>query len=597
EFQTLLKRLEIKEEKPLKVKEPVSLKIVKIQSEQELNNWVDKIIKKGEVGISIQTEGGILDGGVLSLTIGLSENEIGFVPLDGFNKAFFTPTLNQLLTSKDVIKIIYDLKNIYHFLSNSDIELTPPFFDVLLASYLLHPDRGKYSFNSLIEFYSGLEINKTEKEEKHDLSCSLLFPLYSYLNKELKKGNLMDVFKQIEIPLSPILAKMEKRGVRINPEIFFSLSKEIEKLLQKVEEDIYGLAGTEFNINSPQQVSKVLFEKLKLETGKKRKKAYATDFSALIKIASSHPIIDKILTFRELSKLKTTYLDVLPGLVNKKTGRIHTDFKITGTATGRLSSVNPNLQNIPVRGRWANRIREGFIPEEGNILISCDYSQIDLRVLAHLSGDKNLLDAFQNNLDIHVATASEVFSAKKDKVDQKMRRAAKAVNFGIVYGISPFGLAEQLKIEQDEAKEYIEKYFKRYPEVKEYIKNIIAEGYQNGFVSTLFGRRRYLPQLKSANEKIKNFGERLAVNSPIQGTSADLIKMAMIEIFKKFKKEMLKAEMILQVHDELIFESPLEEKKKVIKITKEVMEKIYPLKSGLSVSVSSGNNWAELSKK
>jgi DNA polymerase-1 len=363
--------------------------------------------------------------------------------------------------------------------------------------------------------------------------------------------------------------------------------------IESIRKRIYFFAGEEFNINSPKQLGAILFRSLGLSPTKRTKTGFSTGMEVLEELAETHELPREVLNYRSLTKLKTTYLDVLPTLVNPKTGRVHTSFNQTVTATGRLSSSDPNLQNIPVRGEWGKRIRQAFIAEPGNLLISADYSQVELRILAHLSNDEGLIDAFRRDLDIHTRTSSELYGVSPDKVTPEMRRTAKTVNFGVIYGISPFGLSEALNIGREDAKKYIGQYFERHPGVKKYMERTVREAGEKGYVTTLLGRKRPIPELRSHNRNIRQQGERLAVNSPVQGTAADIIKIAMIKIRERLRRESLKAEMVLQVHDELLFELPESEAEGVRRIVKEEMEGALALCVPLKVEIGRGKNWAE----
>jgi DNA polymerase-1 len=371
----------------------------------------------------------------------------------------------------------------------------------------------------------------------------------------------------------------------------------MEKKLGKLTKKIYEIAGGEFNINSPKQLSEVLFEKLKLPVVKRTKTGVSTDEEVLTKLASKHPLPESLLEYRELSKLKSTYVDTLPSLVNAKTGKVHTSFNQAVTQTGRLSSSDPNLQNIPIKTEEGRRIRKAFVPSgKGNILISADYSQIELRIVAHLSGDKHLIKAFKEGLDIHTFTASLVFGVAEKEVTPEMRNMAKTVNFGIIYGMSPYGLSQSLKIEVDKAKEFIDSYFERYPDVKIYLEGLIEAARENGFVTTLLGRRRYIPEINSQDIRIRQFAERTAINAPIQGSAADIIKVAMIAIQEKIEKKHLKSRMILQVHDELVFDAVKAEEKEMIVIVKEGMENVIKLKVPVEAHLEAGSNWLDMEK-
>jgi DNA polymerase-1 len=386
---------------------------------------------------------------------------------------------------------------------------------------------------------------------------------------------------------------VEESGVRINKERLEELSKELDRELEIIESRIYTIAGESFNINSPQQLQKILFEKIGLKPLKKTKTGYSTGMDVLEELSKTHELPMEILNYRTLYKLKTTYVDALPKLIDKKTGRIHTSFNQTVTATGRLSSSEPNLQNIPIRGEWGTKIREVFIADKGCVLISADYSQVELRILAHISGDEGLIDAFNRDIDIHTRTAAELFNIPKESVTEEMRRIAKTVNFGVVYGISPFGLSEALNITPKEAATYIEQYFKKHEGVKNYMDDAVKMARENGYVKTLMGRKRPIPEINSHNTNIRQQAERLAINTPIQGTAADLIKIAMINIWQRLKERDLKTRMILQIHDELLFEVPETELETAKKLITHEMENALSLLVPLKVDMGWGKNWAK----
>jgi DNA polymerase-1 len=371
----------------------------------------------------------------------------------------------------------------------------------------------------------------------------------------------------------------------------------MEKNLEKLTDKIYDLAGHEFNINSPKQLSEVLFERLKLPVIKKTKTGISTDEEVLKKLASKHKLPQTLLEYREFSKLKSTYVDALPGMINPKTGRLHTSFNQTVTATGRLSSSDPNLQNIPIKTEEGRKIRRAFIPyEKGDLILSADYSQIELRILAHLSGDKALIKAFKDGLDIHNYTAALVFGVAEKDVTAEMRGMAKTVNFGIIYGMSPYGLSQSLNIEVDKAKEFIDSYFERYPSVKGYLEEVLESARKDGFVSTILGRRRYIPEITSSDQRLRGFAERTAINAPVQGSAADVIKVAMIAIHEELKTKEMESRMILQVHDELVFNVPKKELKAVAKIVKDRMENVIKLKVPVEAHIEAGKNWLELER-
>ncbi len=607
EFHTLLKRLleqESEETKEVK-KEKISLRVVdfkaeKIDSQKALQKILTKLDKENEIGLEIiedKEEG--LKGIILvfndgSLYYATFEDESRLFSLDEeISKFSVLEGLRTYLESDALLKIVYDGKSKILSFKNEGINLRVLSFDVMIAAYLLNPSKSSYPFEGIIKEFLSYEIEKKEVCRGVCEKAYTLFPLRDILKKTLKEKELFNLFKEIEMPLVSVLSKMEFEGVGLNVDILNELSLQVEKDIERLKKEIWNLAEEEFNINSPQQLASILFEKLKLKCDKKTKRGYSTDYSVLIKLVGVHPIIEKILNYRELVKLKSTYLDVLPRLVNLKTGRLHTFFNQTGTTTGRLSSSNPNLQNIPVRTELGQKIREAFVPANpADMLLVADYSQIELRILAHFSEDENLIQAFEQGMDIHQVTACEVFGVSPHEVTPGMRRIAKAVNFGIVYGISPFGLSEQLQISTEEAKSYIEKYFQRYPKVQEFIRKVIAKAYKEEFVVTLSGRRRYLPELKSSNYTVRNLGERLAINTLIQGSVADIIKIAMVKIDRELEKRNLKSKMILQVHDELVFEVSQEEKEIMVELVKAVMEGVCSLRVRLSVDIAFGENWS-----
>jgi len=419
--------------------------------------------------------------------------------------------------------------------------------------------------------------------------------LKNKLEKELKENGIEDLFYNIEMPLVPVLAYIERNGMKLDLDALKQTSQDLTTRMGNIENEIYSLAGMEFNISSPKQVGEVLFEKLKVvEKAKKTKTGqYSTSEDVLESLRSKHPVVEKILDYRGLKKLLSTYVDSLPLLINPKSGKIHTSFNQTVTATGRLSSSNPNLQNIPVRDEDGKEIRRAFIPDEDCLFFSADYSQIELRIMAHLSEDKNMIDAFLSGYDIHAATAAKIYKIDISEVSKDMRRKAKTANFGIIYGISVFGLAERMGVDRKEAKELIDGYFETYPGVKEYMDKSIKVAKKNGYVETIFNRKRYLPDINSHNAVVRGYAERNAINAPIQGSAADIIKVAMVNIYNRFKKENVQAKMILQVHDELNFSVPANEKELVEQIVIEEMERAYKMHVPLKADCGWGKNWLE----
>jgi DNA polymerase-1 len=495
--------------------------------------------------------------------------------------------LNHIGNLADQLKIEwlgFGLKKIWHQIKIKNPKVN---WDSQVAAYVLKAGNT----GDFFEEVEKLLFKKIESKDHPEKILIVQKELKKYLEDEIAKINGADVLYQIELPLIPVLYRMEVNGIKLDIASLQNQSESVQKDLTLLEEKIHQLAGEAFNINSPKQLGVVLFEKLQLPVGKKTKTGYSTDTEVLEKLSKEHEIAKFIIEYRELAKLKNTYLEALPLLVDKEQ-RIHTSFNQTVTTTGRLSSTNPNLQNIPIRTPRGQLVRKAFVANPGEMLLSADYSQIELRILAHYSDDPNLIKAFHENLDIHTATAAEVFGVSLDQVTSDLRRRAKAVNFGIAYGQGAFGLAENLGIARSEAAEIIDKYFKKFPGVRQYIDSMISMAHDKGYVETLFGRRRYIDELKSKSPMIKKFGERAAVNAPMQGTASDIIKKAMVEIYKNMENQD-SIKLLLQVHDELVFEGPedllLQEKAKIVK----AMETVVSLKVPLLVNVELGPNWDE----
>lgn len=523
----------------------------------------------------------------LAVVAGPDAEKAGFVARD--SAAF--PALLQLLES-DQQAVVFGLKRY----DQAGLRGQKAFFDVELAAYLLEPERSKYALSELSQKYLQEAAPESFDDEKAQAvweakAISRLYPLLGAKLEEEKLTHLMDT---IELPLVEVLAAMEQNGVYVNRAHLAEKTEEVAGRLQKIEAAIYEMAGHDFNLNSPKQLSVVLFEELGLPVRKKTKTGYSTNAEVLESLRLEHPIIEQILAYRLWSKLKSTYLDGIAGLIRTDTGRVHTNFNQTVTATGRLSSSDPNLQNIPVRTEEGRMIRALFEPGEGyDCLLSADYSQIELRLLAHMSGDENFIDAFKRGQDIHARTAAEVFGIPLDEVTPELRRHAKAVNFGIVYGISDFGLARNLHISRKEAGDYISRYFTRYPGVRAFMDKVVAEAHETGYVTTMFGRRRELPAIKSRNFNQRMLAERMAMNTPIQGTAADVIKLAMIAAYRKLREAGVKSRILLQVHDELVLEVKESELETVQAILHEAMEHVVSLSVPLSIDVHWGRNWAE----
>ena len=519
--------------------------------------------------------------------------------------------LKQVFEDKSIKKCGHNIKYDLIVMSNEGIALDGVGFDTMIASYLLNPSSRGHGLDALTMEYFGhknltykemtgtgskeigfdeVEVGRATEYAAED--SDMTWRLKGKLQPQLKDSTLK-LYKEIELPLLEVLAEIELNGVYIDRKHLAELSSKIDKKLLRLEKDIYVLADEQFNINSPKQLSVILFEKLKLPVVKKTKTGYSTDVSVLGQLAVKHKLPEQVLSYRQLAKLKSTYVDALPGEIFKKTGRVHTFFNQTVAATGRLSSSNPNLQNIPIRSDMGKEIRKAFTAEEDNMLLSADYSQIELRILAHLSKDKALKRAFDKGEDVHARTAADIFGGSIGQVDEKSRRMAKAVNFGIIYGLSAFGLSRQLNISRRHAQDFIDQYFSLYSSVKDFMGNTITEARECGYTMTMFHRRRYLPDLKSDNRQVRESAERIAINSPIQGSAADLIKVAMIRLSRNLKKIKLNSKMILQVHDELLFECPVQEKKEIESLVRKEMEGAYSLSVPLVVDIGWGKNWNE----
>jgi DNA polymerase-1 len=466
-----------------------------------------------------------------------------------------------------------------------------------VAGYLLEPDEGTPALAKLVARYLPSAVGEPEEdapEARAARNAETLLAAGLVLEGRLSEAGLAQIFYDVDMPLLPVLYRMEEAGIRIDPEIFRSLSQELSEGTRRIEEKVARIAGADFNINSPKQLSFLLFEKLGLPTVKRTKTGYSTDVEVLEQLKGSHEIPGLVLDYRTLAKIKSTYVDVLPGMVDPRDGRIHTTFHQTQAATGRLSSSDPNLQNIPIRTELGMRIRSGFVAEPGWRFVGADYSQVELRLLAHLSGDPVLTEGFLKGEDIHTATACGVFGVSPPEVTPELRRRAKVINFGILYGMSPFGLSRELGIGGGEAKRYIDQYFSRYPAVRDYLEGVKEQARKDGYVRTILGRRRYLRDINSRNKVMREAAERMAVNAPIQGSAADIIKLAMIRIDREFRRRGRGARLVLQVHDELIAEAPEREADEAGNIVRESMTGAASLSVPLTVSLSCGKNWGEI---
>ncbi len=541
-----------------------------------------------------------------------------YVPVNKyFDCDFVLGKLKPIFEDASIEKIGQNIKYEYIVLANYGINLAGKFFDTMVASYVLNPSKMNHNLEEIsIEYLShkmttpieeligkgkkAITMDQVDVDKVCAYCCEdsdVTLRLKKILEKEIAAKSMDELFYKVEMPLVEVLAGMEITGVSIDKDYLAGLSVEMEKKLEKLTKKIYEIAGEEFNINSPKQLSTILFEKLKLPVVRRTKTGISTDEEVLTKLAASHKLPHTILEYRELSKLKSTYVDSLPLIANPKTGRIHTSFNQTVTATGRLSSSEPNLQNIPIKTEEGRKIRKAFIPSaKDRVLLSADYSQIELRVLAHMSGDKHLTKAFKEGLDIHSFTAALVFNVDEKDVTTEMRGMAKTVNFGIIYGMSPYGLSQSLSIDVAKAKDFIDAYFQRYPAVKEYMDGLITEAREKGYVTTMLGRRRYIPEINSADMRIRQFAERTAINMPIQGSAADVIKVAMIDIYERLAKKGLGTKMTLQVHDELVFDVPEKDLKETYHIVKDGMENVIKLKVPVEAHIEVGENWLEQEK-
>jgi len=501
--------------------------------------------------------------------------------------------IRSILLDPKIKKISHDLKKIKVSLAKDNIVLEGLYFDTMVASYLVDPSKSEYNLVDLAWDYLGERCSDQSIDNQR--AIALILELKPRLEKELRERQLFSLFTDLEMPLIEVLAIMESNGIKLDLKVLAELSHNIEHRLIKLIEDIYAISGTQFNINSPKQLREILFEKLKLPVVKKSKTGPSTDEEVLRTLADKHKLPALLLEYRQLMKLKNTYVDTLPALVDKKTGRIHTSFNQTATETGRLSSSSPNLQNLPVKTDIGKNIRRSIISSgSSNYLLACDYSQIELRILAHLSKDENLILAFKNDLDIHKAIASLIYGLEEKDVSDSMRENAKRVNFGIIYGLTSYGLSRDLGISVDDAQRFIDAYFLRYPKVKDYIQEQIRKAEAEGFVTTLLGRRRYIPQINNKNQGIRQFAQRQAVNTPIQGSASDLIKLAMIQIHEQLNLKNLRAKLILQIHDELLFDVPEGELKELTHFTKDRMENVLKLTVPIKVDIKFGKNWLEM---
>jgi DNA polymerase-1 len=591
-----------------------------ILTEKTFDRLIKKLNKAKSFALDLETTSKYpVWARAVGVSFSFKEGTAYYIPLahrylgvpDQLNSKMVFDRLKPIFEDPAIKKCGQNIKYDLIVLANEGIYLKGIDFDTMIASYLLNPSSRGHGLDDLAMNHLGHK-NITYKElvgagakeigfdevdierateyaaEDSDVTWRLADKL-----RPLLTGETLKLFNEIELPLLEVLAEMEMNGVYIDRKHLEGLSRSIEEELRQHETQIYALSGETFNINSPKQLAVILFEKMGLPVIKKTKTGYSTDVSVLEQLAGKHELPGKILTYRQLAKLKSTYVDALPEEIFKESGRVHTSFNQTVTATGRLSSSSPNLQNIPIRSEMGKEIRKAFAVEGKGMLLSADYSQIELRILAHLSEDEALKHAFKKGEDIHTRTAAEIFGGSLENVDEEQRRMAKAVNFGIVYGLSSFGLSRQLGITPREAKDFIDQYFNLYKKVNAFMENTIAEARATGYTRTMFNRRRYLPDLNSKNRQVREAAERMAINSPIQGSAADLIKVAMIRLSRAIPQRNLKSKMILQVHDELVFECPVKEKIEMETLTKIEMEGACPLSVPLVVDMGWGENWSE----
>lgn len=588
-----------------------------IDTEEKIEQLLQNILTQKILSLDTETTGtDPIRAELVGMSFSYAENQAFYVPVpaDRTEAQRIVDKFKPVFENKETLKVGQNIKYDMLVLANYGVELQGEMFDTMIAHYVLQPELH-HGMDYLAEIYLHYETIKIEeligpkgKNQKNmrDLAPANIYryacedadvtlKLKNVLEKELKQNDAESLFHDIEMPLVPVLAYMERNGVRIDTEALKETSRHFTARMQQIEEEVHRLAGMEFNIASPKQVGEVLFDRLKIVDKPKKTKTgqYVTSEEVLESLKGKHEIVEKILEHRGLKKLLGTYIDALPLLINPQTGHIHTSFNQTVTATGRLSSSNPNLQNIPVRNEDGKEIRKAFIPDEGCEFFSADYSQIELRIMAHLSQDPHMIEAFRENQDIHAATAAKIYKEKLEDVTREQRSKAKTANFGIIYGISVFGLAERLNIDRKEAKELIDGYFENYPHVKEYMDKSILEAREKGYIETIFRRRRYLPDINSRNAVVRGYAERNAINAPIQGSAADIIKVAMVRIYLRFREEGIRSKMILQVHDELNFSVLPEEKEKVQQIVISEMESAYKMKVPLQADCGWGKNWLE----
>lgn len=589
-----------------------------IEKTASVKRLAGKLAAIHEFGVSVVTEGADnIDQHIIGVGISAAKGIAAYipVPIDGSERATMLEALKPVFENNKATLVSADVKNDILALVNDGISIAPPYYDITVAHYLIQPENGHevsrlasayldydcISLETLIDEGRGKpkkNIHDLPIEQLRDYACEqadMVLRLKGILNPKITELGMEQLLNEMEFPLIEVLADMEKTGVKIKESVLTDYRKVLTDHMEQLIQEIYAIAGTEFNVASPLQVGEILFDRLKLDEKARKTKGgkYSTSEDVLQSLKAKNPIVGKILDVRGIKKLLSTYVDALPQLINPKTGRIHTTYNQTVTATGRLSSASPNMQNIPVRSEEGREIRKAFIPAEGNVFLSADYSQIELRLVADLSGDKTMVEAFKNGADIHTLTASRIYHEKLDEVTPDQRRKAKTANFGILYGISAFGLAQRLEIPRAEAKMLIDGYYSMFPQVRVYMDKVLEEARANGYVTTISGRRRMLPDINSRNAVVRSFSERNAINAPIQGSAADIIKIAMVRIFRRFKQEGIKSKMIMQVHDELNFDVLPAELERVSEIVLTEMSNAYQGRVPMIPSSGSAHNWLE----
>ena len=588
EFNSLLERFQDIEEI-----NPDDIEISQLESSEEIKDLINEIKEAGEISLSF-----VLDdfehpvkSEFSKLVISTDEITTYEIPAE----KELLEHLKPVLEDEDVEKLMVNAKENMIAARRSNIEIKGLTFEPLLARYLLHPSESLKSLEDILKEKFAFELSdQLDKNEEYAYKLTKLFELKELLLSDLKEKELFELYNDIEIPLIPSLAEMELNGINVDQSYLKELSERWKEKVDEIVKQAHDLAGEEFNLNSPKQVGEILFEKLGLPVIKKTKTGYSTSISVLEKLEGKHEIIPLIMEYRKWSKLRSTYVDALPPLINEETGRIHTSYNQKKTATGRLSSTEPNLQNIPIRTKEGREVRKAFVPKnEDWTLLAADYSQVELRVLAHVSGDDELQHAFQEGLDIHTETASKIFEVDPEEVTSNMRRHAKVINFGIAYGMSAYGLSEDLDISRKEAEDYIEKYFDRFSGVDDYMDDVTEQAKEEGYVTTIFDRRRYIPDINSSNYHKRSFARRTAINTPIQGSAADIMKLAMIDVYDALQDSSVEANLLLQVHDELVLEVKNEDLEEAASLVKEKMEETVSIDVPLTVDLQVGDNWRD----